>query len=152
MRKPPTQFEYSAGGVATKDGKFLLVQVENLQGEILWTFPKGHLEEGENPRDAALREVEEETGYRCEILEPLILVRYHFMKGDRRISKRVRWYWMKPVSGPGPNDAEEVRQVRWMAPDTAQGQLRYPGDFKLLELVLGKLESGREAAGRKRYE
>ena len=134
-----TKFEYSAGGVATKSGKLLLVQVRNLQGEVVWTFPKGHLEEGETSRQAALREVEEETGYCCEILEPLTSVHYFFMKDEQRISKRVRWFWMRAIGEPGPHDAEEVMKVQWMDAETARKSLRYPSDLKLLDLVLRKV-------------
>lgn len=144
--KIPTKFEYSAGGVVTRDGKFLLVQVKNLQGEVLWTFPKGHLEEGETSRDAALREVEEETGFGCEILEPLTSVHYFFMKDDKRISKRVRWFWMKPVSAQGPHDADEVMKVQWMDAETTRKNLRYPSDQKLLDLVAKKAAGGKKEA------
>jgi len=146
-KAPQTAFEYSAGGVATENGKVLVVQVKSLQGQVLWTFPKGHLEPGESPREAALREVKEETGYPCEILEPLTVVRYHFMKGERRINKRVRWYWMRPVGGPGPHDADEVLRVEWMNVDALRDCLRYPGDLRLLELVLRRAGKGQEAVG-----
>ena len=53
--------EYAAGGIVGKNGKVLLVKVTNLQGQVVWTFPKGHLEKNETPLKAALREVEEET-------------------------------------------------------------------------------------------
>jgi ADP-ribose pyrophosphatase YjhB (NUDIX family) len=134
-KKIPTTFEYSAGGVVVKDGKLLLVQVENLQGQVVWTFPKGHLEEGETAKQAALREVREETGYPCEIVEPLEPVQYFFMKGERRVSKRVKWFLMRPAGAPGAHDADEVMQVRWMDPETARKKLKYPSDLKLLESV-----------------
>jgi len=49
--------ERAAGGIVERGGKVLLVRVTNLQGEVKWTFPKGHLEKGEKPLAAALREV-----------------------------------------------------------------------------------------------
>ncbi len=133
--------EYSAGGVVTDQGRLLTVQVRNLKGEAVWTFPKGHLDSGETPRQAALREVLEETGYRCEVLRPLTLVRYMFRRGSRLVRKKVRWYWMHPVERPGTPDAEEVLQVRWMLPHEAEKRLKYPGDHRLLGLVAPRLKN-----------
>ena len=58
-----------------------MVKVENLEGDELWTFPKGHIEKGEKAPQAALREVEEETGYRCEIVKPFERVQYYVQAG-----------------------------------------------------------------------
>ena len=49
--------EHSAGGVILEDGRVLLIQMRNLKGEKVWTFPKGHIEPGETAEAAALREV-----------------------------------------------------------------------------------------------
>ena len=133
--------EYSAGGVVTRDGKVLLVKVENLKGEEVWTFPKGHLDPGESPRQAALREVLEETGYACAVVAPLTLVRYMFRREGRLVRKRVRWYRMEPVKKAGVPDATEVRAVRWMGPIEAGAKLRYPGDKRLLTLMQERLEA-----------
>lgn len=131
--------EYSAGGVATREGRVLLVKVENLKGEEVWTFPKGHLDPGETPRQAALREVEEETGWRCAAAEPLTLVRYMFRREGRLVRKRVRWYWMAPEGRVGEPDAKEVLGLRWATPAEAEALLRYPGDKRLLELAKARL-------------
>lgn len=131
--------EYSAGGVVTRDGRVLLVKVENLSGEKVWTFPKGHLDPGETPKDAALREVHEETGLECSVICPLTLVRYMFMREGRLVRKRVRWYWMRPVRRSGTPDAVEVLDVRWCTPSEAGGILKYAGDKRLLTLIEAKL-------------
>lgn len=47
--------EFSCGGVILDGRKVLLVQVKNMKGKKIWTFPKGHIEPGETPRQAALR-------------------------------------------------------------------------------------------------
>ncbi|MBI3547887.1 MAG: NUDIX domain-containing protein [Elusimicrobia bacterium] len=109
--------------------------MENLRGEVVWTFPKGHLEKGETPRQAALREVEEETGWRCRIKAPLTLVRYHFTRKKRLVSKRVRWYTMEAEVKRGEPDADEVLACRWTSPAEARRKLRYPGDQRLVDLV-----------------
>ena len=61
--------EHSAGGVIFEDGTVLLILAKNLKGDQVWTFPKGHLEPGETPETAAIREVSK-TGWDCEIILP----------------------------------------------------------------------------------
>jgi 8-oxo-dGTP diphosphatase len=126
--------EYSAGGVVGRDGKLLLVKVTNLAGEKVWTFPKGHLDEGETPLAAALREVEEETGWRCRSLGPLTTVAYKFSRQGRPVAKKVKWYRMEPVEKVGKPDAAEIDDTKWVAEKSAGKWLKYPTDFKLLEL------------------
>lgn len=124
--------EYAAGGVVGRGGKVLLVRVTNLQGETVWTFPKGHLEKGETPLAAALREVEEETGWRCRKTGPLALVTYRFNRNGRPVFKKVRWYRMEPVEKTGKPDAVEIMKTKWVAAAKAAKALSYPSDFKLL--------------------
>jgi ADP-ribose pyrophosphatase YjhB (NUDIX family) len=75
--------EHSAGGVILEDGRVLLIQMRNLEGKEVWTFPKGHLEAGETPRQAAIREVAEETGFDCEITGELYKAEYAFVRKGR---------------------------------------------------------------------
>jgi diadenosine hexaphosphate hydrolase (ATP-forming) len=138
--------EFSAGGVVTRRGQVLLVKVTNLRGEKVWTFPKGHLEEGESPRETALREVEEETGYRCRILRRLLLVRYAFRREGRLIRKKVQWYWMEPGFKVGDPDAAEVDKAQWVSFEKAEKMVRYPSDFELLT-VTRALAGGRRKPG-----
>src|SRR5438876_1148461 len=91
-------FEFSAGGVVYDPAaqKLLLIQVKNLQDQVVWTFPKGHIEKGETEEQAALREVQEETGWSCAILQPFHKVQYWFKKKGQLIKKSVTWFLMKP--------------------------------------------------------
>ncbi|HAM54192.1 MAG TPA: NUDIX hydrolase [Candidatus Rokubacteria bacterium] len=123
--------EVSAGGLVVRDGKALLVKVENLEGEVRWTFPKGHLEAGEGPRQAALREVEEETGWACRIQRPLTTARYRFWRDGREVSKQVKWYLMTPLRRTGSRDPDEILAVRWAGLDAARKLISYPSDLEL---------------------
>ena len=125
--------EVSAGGLVVREGRLLMVKVTKLQGEVVWTFPKGHLEAGEGSRQAALREVEEETGWACRIRERLSTARYHFLRHGREVSKQVRWYLMAPVKKVGSRDGEEIMAVRWAGVAEAGKLIRYPSDIELLE-------------------
>lgn len=128
------QFEYSAGGVAVnKQGRLLMVKVKNLKGDIVWTFPKGHVEKGEKSEETAVREVREETGWECRIVEPLDTVTYWFKWNSDLIRKAVRWFLMKPVKHVSEHDELEIIGVEWVDQKEAVMRATYPSDKKLLK-------------------
>lgn len=140
--KKEFRVEKSAGGIVIRrrQGKLfiLMVEVRNLQGEIRWTFPKGHLEGDETNEQAALREVEEETGWRCaiaptELKTAFDKVTYWFERGEALIQKEVVWYIMDPVQKTGEGDPDEIRKVRWVTLNEARRKATYPSDIKLLK-------------------
>lgn len=132
--KGNAQFEYSAGGVAVNEqGKLLMVKVKNLKGEIVWTFPKGHVEKGEKTPETAVREVREETGWECRIVEPLDTVTYWFKWNSALIRKAVRWFLMKPVKHVSEHDKLEIIDVEWVDQKEAVMRATYPSDKKLLK-------------------
>ena len=95
----------AAGGVVLRRGpagelETLLVHRPRYDD---WTLPKGKLLPGEAEEDAALREVEEETGLACEIEGELASVEYTDSRGR---PKRVRYYVMRPCSGSFHSHAE----------------------------------------------
>ena len=93
-----------------------------------WSLPKGKLEPGETHRNAALREVEEETGLRCEAHGELEEVLYRDRKGR---PKRVRYWSMEPVNGSfEPND--EVDEVRWVTIDEVRDHVSYSRDASVV--------------------
>jgi len=127
--------EFSCGGVVLDGRKVLLVQVKNMKGKKIWTFPKGHIEPGETPRQAALREVEEETGYKASIVRPVIRVRYAFTLQGNYIKKTVQWYLMKKLGRIGKPDGSEILDVRWVSAAKAKEMVLYPSDIRLLEMI-----------------
>ncbi|MDE2141301.1 MAG: NUDIX domain-containing protein [Elusimicrobia bacterium] len=130
--------EFAAGGVVGRDGKVLLVQVKNLEGKIVWTFPKGHLEKGETWLKAALREVEEETGWMCRNIGALSSVTYRFEREGRTVFKKVKWYRMERIKRTGKPDADEIRRTKWVPAIQAAKSLTYPSDLRLIERYLKK--------------
>jgi 8-oxo-dGTP diphosphatase len=96
-----------------------------------WSLPKGKLDPGEGWADGALREVEEETGQRCEIEAELPTSRYTDPKGR---AKEVRWYRMRPLGGEfTPSD--EVDELRWLDPEAAIAVLDYEHDRRLVRAL-----------------
>jgi len=119
----------AAGGVvlrAGEDGIELCVVHRPRYGD--WSLPKGKLDAGETFEEAALREVEEETGLRCELGRELQSSHYVDSKGRPKI---VRYWLMEAVGGEfQPND--EVDELRWMTPHEAVDALTYERDRELV--------------------
>jgi 8-oxo-dGTP diphosphatase len=112
----------AAGGLVVRDGCVLVVHRPRYDD---WSFPKGKLEDGESWEEAALREVEEETGLRCELGPYAGSTHYPFREG----TKEVRYFRMTAAG-----DAEarnEVDAVRWVQVEEADGILSYDYDREL---------------------
>jgi 8-oxo-dGTP pyrophosphatase MutT (NUDIX family) len=93
-----------------------------------WSLPKGKLHAGEDEVTAALREVEEETGLRCELGPEVAGSRYHDRFGR---DKTVRYWAMTPVSGTFV-PTREVDEVRWLGLADAEALLSYDRDREVL--------------------
>ncbi len=116
----------AAGGIVVRDGSVLLVHRPRYDD---WSFPKGKLEGDESWEDGAIREVEEETGLRCEVGPLAGSTRYFVAQGP----KEVRYYRM---TSDGEAFAQnEVDEVRWAPFDEARTLLTHDRDRKLLEKV-----------------
>ena len=119
----------AAGGVVVREnggGVEVLLVHRPRYGD--WTFPKGKAEPGEPDDACALREVEEETGLRCELLEELPQTTYLDARGR---PKRVRYWRMRPVGGELVF-RNEVDEALWVSPDEARSLLSYERDLPLL--------------------
>ncbi|MDR1124279.1 MAG: NUDIX hydrolase [Elusimicrobiota bacterium] len=138
--------EFSCGGVVLDGNKVLLVRVKSMKGRKIWTFPKGHIEAGETPRQAALREVLEETGYRATIVRPLLKVRYAFTLKGKYVKKIVQWYLMKKLGRIGRHDPSEILAINWVSLGKAREMVEYPSDIRLLEIIDTAIARTRAAA------
>lgn len=129
--------DFSCGGVVwnAETNQMLVVRVENLAGKKVWTFPKGHPEKEELDEAAALREVQEETGWLCSIEKPLMDIQYSYVHKKNKVNKTVRWFLMSPVKKVGEPQPEEVLECKWIDEDGAKKLLIYESDLKLLKCV-----------------
>ena len=120
----------AAGGVVLGrdgDGETRVVVIHRPK-YMDWSLPKGKLEPEESWKDAALREVEEETGYRCEAGPELPPVSYLDRKGR---SKLVRYWLMEPIEGSFEPHGE-VDELRWLTRKDAEELLTYEHDRELV--------------------
>ena len=100
-------------------------QRDRLTGRDSLRLPKGIVEPGETPEQAAVREVGEETGLEAEVVAPLGTVSYDYDEDGTVVSKRVHFFLMRHVGGePHPRDGE-MASVRWFAADRLEDSLTF---------------------------
>ncbi len=135
----PHKKEYSAGGVIVDDEKLLIILMNTLGGRQIWTFPKGHIEKDETAQTAAIREVKEETGYKCRIIEKIFKARYNFFKNGFKIDKTVDWFVMEKLGDKGIVETpEEISGLKWLSINEAEKTLTYPSDLKIINFLRKK--------------
>lgn len=126
----------AAGGlvVRTAPGGGLEVLVVHRPAYDDWTFPKGKALDGETDEACALREVEEETGLRCSLGDPVGESRYVDPRGRPKV---VRYFAMRPAGGELAF-RHEVDDGRFLAPEDAAALLTYDRDRDLLRAFVGE--------------
>jgi 8-oxo-dGTP pyrophosphatase MutT (NUDIX family) len=127
MTRARAQQETSAGGVVYRiDGStplFLLIRDSYRN----WGFPKGHLESGEQPQDAAVREVREETGLDAVNLRGTIqTIDWYFRFRGRLIHKVCHFYLMETnEAATSPQGTEGITACQWVSFDEATSAISY---------------------------
>jgi 8-oxo-dGTP pyrophosphatase MutT (NUDIX family) len=111
------------------------------QGDLAWGLPKGLVEQGESPEEAALREVQEETGLQARAIEPLGDISYWYVWEGERIRKKVTFFLMEATGGDVTLHDHEMEDVRWFPLDDARRKASYPSEKETLHraaLVLAR--------------
>lgn len=142
--------EFSAGGIVFNKGQVLLTKHSQNKH---WSFPKGLIDPGQTPEQAALREVREEGGVEAEILDKVGYSKYvyfakrsekkslaHTLNGEK-IFKIVTYFLMRYKSGNIADHDWEVEEAGWYEPEEALNQLTFSQDKDLLRTALGKLKT-----------
>ena len=99
----------------------------------------GHVEQGETAQDAAVREVEEETGIRGTVIAALGTIDYWFVAENRRVHKTVHHYLLVASGGELSDEDIEVDEVAWVPLDELGAHLAYAGERRLAETAAGLL-------------
>ncbi len=130
--------EVSAGGlVIDSTGTMGLLigridQKDSSGTKLLWSLPKGHIEAGETPEEAAIREVAEETGIHSTISRSLGVIDFWFMAGGKRIHKTVHHFLFSETGGELAPQVSEVDEVSWFPLTEIIDHLAYPDEKKLI--------------------
>ncbi|WP_040587354.1 NUDIX hydrolase [Sciscionella marina] len=133
--------ETSAGGLVVDHAREQAVVIGRLdrKGRLLWSLPKGHIEEGESREQTAIREIEEETGVTARVLGPLGSIDYWFIADGRRIHKTVHHFLLEWCSGELSDEDVEVTEVAWVPIVELLGRLAYPDERHLVRQAAEEL-------------
>ena len=124
----------AAGGVVVKDGKFVSIVRKGIPD-----LPKGHIEKGETPEVAALREVEEETGIgKLHIINELPSTWHCYLEHDEWTLKRTYWYLMESEETiqPKPQTEEGITEIKLIGNEGIEDFLK--NTFRSISEILGK--------------
>jgi len=131
--------ETSAGGLVLRfdagRAEAALIGRLDRRRRLVWSMPKGHLEEGETAEEAAVREAAEETGIIARVIAPLGVIDFWFVAEGRRIHKTVHHFVLEALGGELSDEDVEVEEVAWVPVEELPGRLGYSDERRLLERV-----------------
>ena len=112
-------------------------------GSKVLALPKGHVDPGETPIQAAVREVREETGIVGEPVRELGESRYWYRRGGRTVGKIVTFYLFDYVSGSFADHDDEVEEVRWIPIAQAPELLTHDAERDIVRAAIDYLSADR---------
>ena len=137
-----TVHETSAGGLVI-DGidrphheqMAALIGRVDRRGRMLWSLPKGHIEQGETAEQTAIREVAEETGIHGHVLAALGSIDYWFVTEGRRVHKTVHHYLLRFSGGELCDEDVEVTEVAWVPVAELPDRLAHADERRLAKVA-----------------
>lgn len=133
----PHRVPHAAGCVIVRhsEAQPLFLLIRDQYGH--WTFPKGHLDEGETSRDAAVREVLEETGVTGTLGSHITTIYYDVTKKGQTFRKQVDWYVLiTDQEAVSPQAEEGIYEYAWLPADAVETSLGYPALVEVFRLAL----------------
>ena len=143
--------EFSAGGVVVRRmrGRAWVAVVRPWREagrRVVWALPKGLVDPGETPLEAAVREVAEETGVRATGARKLGDVRYVYTWEGERVFKIVSFFLLRAAGGRigdlPPGMEIEVAEAQWVPLDDAPALLAYGGEREMARKAVEELAEG----------
>lgn len=133
-----TEKEISAGGVVFKkeNDKIHFVLISPKEGR--WCLPKGLMAEEEKEEETALREVREETGLVCRIVQKIDTIEYWYYSREKgvRLHKFVHFFLMEFMEGSLENHDWEVIEVKWFEAEDAIDKASFQSEKEILKKAL----------------
>ena len=124
----------AAGGIVVKNGKIVTITRHDIPD-----LPKGHIEKGENPEQAAMREVEEETGIgKLQIVKPLPSTWHCYFEHEEWKLKRTYWYLMESEMDlqAKPQTEEGITEIKLIGNEEIEDFLK--NTFRSISEILGE--------------
>jgi 8-oxo-dGTP pyrophosphatase MutT (NUDIX family) len=138
----PTVEEVSAGGIvvdtSTQTLNVAIIARLNRGGRLEWCLPKGHPENQEDSEQAAVREIEEETGIQGDIVTALGSIDYWFTVSGHRVHKTVHHFLLVATGGnlTIENDPDhEAVDVAWVPLEELGRKLSFPNERRIADLA-----------------
>lgn len=144
----------SCGGVVIFRGKVLLLYKNYRNKYEGWVLPKGTVEEGEEYKETALREVKEETGVSAQIIKYVNKSNYTFNTATDVVNKDVHWYLMMADSYYSkPQKEEYFVDSGYYKYHEAYHLLKFPNEKQILEQAYSEYQDLRQSNlwGSKKY-
>ncbi len=136
----------AAGGIVYRGSDRPQIAVVQLRKYRHWVLPKGKLKRNERARNAAKREVLEETGHRVTIQEFVGAISY-----ESRGRPKVVQFWRMQVRGNSVRDpASDIKEVRWLSIKKAIEVLTYPREQIFVRHVAAKHRGKLNGASKRR--
>ena len=136
--KVPTLDQVSAGGVAFR-GKDSDVEIAivSVRPSLRWQLPKGIVDAGETPKEAAVREVKEEAGVETDLISLIETIEYWYRSARNgkpvRYHKYVHFYLLEYRGGDVANHDHEIEEARWVSFDEALEMLEFKSEREVVE-------------------
>ncbi len=133
--------EFSAGGVVVREGQVVVIVPTRraANGSRVLALPKGHVDPGETPVQAAQREVREETGVIGEPVTELGETRYWYRRDGRTVGKSVSFFLFDYAGGDTADHDDEVEEVRWLELERAQHELSHAAEREIVAAAIAYL-------------
>lgn len=149
FKKPAIQEvvrEPTAGGIVfrtsqdQKDIEILLIQ----DSKGRWTIPKGHIEAGENAKQAAIREIGEESGlFHIEVLMWLGKIHFQYRRVDKLVLMTTQIYLVRATDKTEiPTKEQWMRGIKWFKFNEAIKAIEYDDIEKLMLVARNKIRQG----------
>jgi 8-oxo-dGTP pyrophosphatase MutT (NUDIX family) len=139
-KKEKVTREFSSGGVVfrKKGGKTFWLVTRSMASDLypkqVWRLPKGWIDEGETPEEAALREIREEGGVEVKIVKKIETVKYFYIAPDKRkVLKFVTFYLTEWIRDLPEGFDGETSEIAWLLFEEAYDTLSFKGEKEVLK-------------------
>jgi ADP-ribose pyrophosphatase YjhB (NUDIX family) len=126
----------SGGGVVVRDDKVVVVN----QSNVSWSFPKGHVDEGETPLEAAKREIYEETGLKnLEFVKELGFIQRYLGGDDKSELKKIFMFLFRTNQEVLKSIDPDNPEARWVEKDKVVDLLSYEKDKEFFLSIIDEI-------------